>query len=101
MTLSSHADRKPVATTSSTISRYGRPRARLAAQMAMNSKTPVRFSTATISIIPSSRKMTFQSMPESSEKKACSASVAPMSSISTAPPSAAATRCTHSVAIST
>ena len=44
--------------------------------------------------------MTFQSMPDSSEKNACSASVAPMSSISAAPPSAAATRWIFSVAIS-
>ena len=61
-----------------TITRNGRPRARFAAQIARYSNTPVRFSTATISIMPSSRKMTFQSMPASSEKNACSASVAPM-----------------------
>ena len=75
-----------------TITRNGWPRARLVAQMAMYSNTPVRLSTATMSIMPSSRKMTFQSMPASAEKNACSASVAPMSSISAAPPSAAATR---------
>jgi hypothetical protein len=44
--------------------------------------------------------MTFQSMPASSEKNACSASVAPTRSISAAPPRAAVTRCTFSVAIS-
>lgn len=78
VTLSSQADNEPVATISRTISRYGLPRARRAAQIAMNSKIPVRFSTATISIMPSSRNRTFQSMPVCSEKNACSASVAPM-----------------------
>lgn len=67
----------------------------------MNSKTPVRLSTETISIIPRSRKMTFQSMPASSEKKAWSASVTPSASMITAPPRAAFTRCTHSAAIRT
>ena len=83
-----------------TITRNGRPLARLTDQMAMYSKAPVRFSTATISIMPRSRTSTFQSMPASCEKNACSASVAPISSISTAPPSAAATRWIFSVAIS-
>jgi hypothetical protein len=53
-----------------------------------------------MSIMPSSRNTTFQSMPACSLKTACSASVAPMSSISTAPPSAAATRWIFSVAMS-
>ena len=44
--------------------------------------------------------MTFQSMPESSEKNACSAFVAPSASMIDAPPSATATRWIHSVAIS-
>jgi len=52
----------------------------------------VRFITDTISIIPSSRKMTRQSIPDSSENKACSASVAPIISIREAPPTAATTR---------
>ena len=65
-------------TTSSTMSRNGRPRARLAAQMARNSNIPVRLRTATMSIIPMSRKMTLQSMPVSFEKKARSPLVAPM-----------------------
>jgi hypothetical protein len=73
----------------------------LAAQMAMYSNSPVRLTTATMSIMPSSRKMTFQSMPASSEKNAWSASVAPITSISAAPPSAAATRWIFSVAIRT
>ena len=100
MTLSSAADATAVTSTSMTITRNGRPWARFAAQIAMYSNAPVRFSTATISIMPSSRKMTFQSIPDSSEKNACSASVAPISNITTAPPRAAATRCTFSVAIS-
>jgi hypothetical protein len=88
-----------VTSTSSTITRNGRPPARFAAQTARYSNAPVRMTTATISIMPISRTMTFQSMPDSSEKNACSASVAPISSITAAPPSAAATRCTRSVAI--
>jgi hypothetical protein len=53
-------------------------------------------------IIPSSRKMTFQSTPVSGEKNAPSASLMPSASTSAAPPSAAAVRVTHrSVAIST
>ena len=65
--------------------RNGRPRARFAAQIARYSKRPVRRSTPTMIIMPSSRKMTFQSMPLSSEKNGVS-SVAPMTSISAAPP---------------
>ena len=99
VTLSSTADATAVTRTRMTMTRNGRPAARLTAQIARYSNTPVRCSTATMSIMPSSRKMTFQSMPASSEKNACSASVAPISSISAAPPSAAATRWTFSVAI--
>ncbi len=101
VTLSSSAEATAVTSTRITITRNGRPLARFAAQIARYSNTPVRCSTATMSIIPSSRKMTFQSMPACSEKNACSASVAPMTSMIAAPPSAAATRCTRSVAIST
>ena len=101
VTLSSAAEATAVTTTRMTMTRNGRPLARLAAQIARYSNTPVRLQDATMSIIPSSRKMTFQSMPDSSEKNACSASVAPISSISTAPPSAAATRWIFSVAIRT
>nr|WP_244359805.1 hypothetical protein [Microbispora triticiradicis] len=50
--------------------------------------------------MPSSRKITFQSMPECVEKKAASASVAWTSSMIPTPPRAAATRWTFSVAIS-
>jgi hypothetical protein len=99
VTLSSRADADPVNSTRMTIIRYGLPRARLAAQIATYSKTPVRLSTATTSIIPNNRNRTFQSMPDSSEKKAASASVAPMTSMMAAPPSAAATMCTRSVAM--
>ena len=66
--------------------------------MATYSKTPVRRSTETITIIPSSRKMTFHSMPVSSLKNAFSASVMCSSSISPAPPSATLVRWTLSVA---
>ena len=99
VTLSKPADATAVMTTRITMTGYGRPRARFTAQIARYSNSPVRRSTATMSIMPMSSMMTFQSMPASGEKNACSASVAPMSSISAAPPSAAATRCTHSVAI--
>ena len=101
VTLSSAAEATAVTTTRMTMTGNGRPRAFLAAQIARYSNRPVRFSTATISIIPSSRKMTFQSMPDSSEKNACSASVAPITSIIDAPPRAAATRWIFSVAIRT
>ncbi len=99
-TLSSSADAAAVITTSSTMSRYGLPRARLAAQIARCSKTPVCLSTPTITIMPSSRKMTFQSTPLSLEKNAASALLAWISSMIPAPPRAAATRWMRSVAIS-
>ena len=47
--------------------RSGEPLARLAAQIAMYSKTPVWRSTLTMIIIPNSRKMTSQSIPVSWE----------------------------------
>jgi hypothetical protein len=47
--------------------RSGEPLARLAAQIAMYSKTPVWRSTLTMIIMPSSRKMTSQSIPVSRE----------------------------------
>ena len=74
VTLSSAADTTPVTRTKITMIGNGRPRAFFAAQIATYSNSPVRLSTPTISIMPSSRKMTFQSMPDSSEKNACSAS---------------------------
>ena len=64
--------------TSSTIIRNGRARARCADQIARNSKTPVCRRTPTITIIPNSRKMTFQSIPVSSEKKMSWPRAAPM-----------------------
>ena len=82
-----------------TITRNGRSRVRFAAQIATYSKAPVRLSNDTINIIPSSRKMTFQSTPDSLEKNACSASVAPINSINDAPPRAAAIRWIFSVAM--
>lgn len=101
VTLSSPAEMNAVTSTRTTSTRNGRPRARRIAQIARYSNAPVCFTTATISIIPSSRTMTFQSIPASAEKNACSASVAPISSITTAPPSAAVTRWIFSVAIRT
>jgi len=52
-------------------------------------------------IIPSSRKMTFQSIPLSSKKKIPALSVAPSTTVSAPPVSATVTRGTFSVAIST
>ena len=49
------------------ITRNGEPPARLAAQIAVYSNTPVWRSTPTITIVPSSRKMTSQSIPVSRE----------------------------------
>ena len=68
VTLSSRAEATAVMMTRSTIIRNGRACARCADQMARNSKTPVCRRTPTITIIPKSRKMTFQSTPVSSEK---------------------------------
>jgi hypothetical protein len=99
VTLSIAADTTPVTTIRITMIGNGRPRARLAAQIATYSNRPVRFSTPTMSIMPSSRTMTFQSMPESSEKNACSAFVTPRASMIAAPPTATATRLIFSVAI--
>ena len=59
--------RLAVITISITISRKGLPRDRFAAQIARKSNTPVCLITPTMTIMPSSRKMTFQSMPSCSE----------------------------------
>jgi hypothetical protein len=63
--LSSRAEPTAVITTSITMTDQGRPRARLADQMARYSKTPVCRRMPTMIIIPSRRKMTFQSTPVS------------------------------------
>ena len=99
VTLSRSAEANAVMSTSRTIIRNGRPRARCAAQIARNSKTPVCRRIPTITIIPKSRKMTFQSIPVSSEKKMSWPRVAPMTTISAAPTSATVTRLKRSVAI--
>ena len=101
VTLSSRADATAVITISMTITANGRPRARLADQMARYSKTPVCLMTLTMIIMPSSRKMTFQSTPVSSLKNAVWASTTPRTTIAAAPVNAAATRWIRSVAIST
>ena len=67
VTLSSTGDAIAVMIISITMSRNGFPRDRLAAQIARKSNTPVCLITPTITIMPSSRKMTFQSMPSCSE----------------------------------
>ena len=67
VTLSSSAEATAVTSTNRIMIRSGEPSARLADQIAMYSKTPVCRSTPTIIIIPSSRKMTSQSIPVSWE----------------------------------
>ncbi len=101
VTLSSSAEAAAVITSNITMIRKGRPRARFAAQIAAYSNTPVWRTTPTITIIPSSRKTTFQSTPVSSLKNATCTSTTPSTTIAAAPPSAAATRWIRSVAIST
>ena len=85
VTLSSSAEATAVITISITITANGRPRARLADQIARYSNTPVCLTMLTMIIIPSSRKMTFQSTPVSSLKKAVFASTTPSSTITAAP----------------
>ena len=100
VTLSSAAEATAVITHSRAITRNGRPRARFAAQIATYSNTPVWRSTPTITIIPKSRKTTFQSIPVSSEKKVSSGPTMPTARTTPAPASAATTRLTFSEAIS-
>ena len=67
VTLSSRAEAAAVIMISMAMTRKGLAFALFTDQMARYSKRPVFFSTPTIIIMPRSRKMTFQSMPESSE----------------------------------
>ena len=67
VTLSSRADANAVTRTSRIMILSGDPPARLAAQIAMYSKTPVCRSTLTMIIIPSSKNITSQSIPVSRE----------------------------------
>ncbi len=101
VTLSRKADSTAVITTSMTMIRNGRPFAVFADQIARYSNTPVCRRIPTMIIIPSSRKTTFQSIPVSSEKNADASSVAPMTTMIAAPPSATSTRGSFSVAMKT
>jgi hypothetical protein len=67
VTLSSNAETTPVTRINSTSIRYGRPPDRFTTQIARNSKRPVSLTTLTMIIMPSSRKITFQSMPACAE----------------------------------
>jgi hypothetical protein len=67
VTLGRIADAAAVMRTRRIITRNGEPRARLAAQIATYSKPPVWRSTPTMTIVPSSRKITSQSIPVSCE----------------------------------
>src|SRR5918994_5758282 len=69
--------------------------------MATNSKTPLCRRTPTITIIPNSRKMTFQSIPVSSEKKISWPRTEPIATIAAAPRSATSVRLNFSVTITT
>ncbi len=67
VTLSSKAEANAVTSTSRIMIRSGDPRARLAAQIATYSNTPVCRSTLTMIIMPNSKKITSQSIPVSRE----------------------------------
>ena len=67
VTLSRRAEAPAVSRRSITKIRKGWPLAFFAAQMARYPNRPVCLSTPTITIIPKSKKITFQSMPNSSE----------------------------------
>ena len=67
VTLSRKADANAVIKTSRIMIRSGEPFARFTDQIAMYSKTPVWRSTPTMIIMPSSRKITSQSIPVSWE----------------------------------
>ncbi len=67
VTLSSKADANALTNTSRIMMRSGEPRARLAAQIAVYSNTPVCRSTPTMIIMPTNKKMTSQSIPVSWE----------------------------------
>ena len=79
VTLSRTGETAAVTRISSVSSRAGGPRDVRAAQRARNSKSPVCLRIPTITIIPKSRKMTFQSIPVSWSKNAVSASTSPIS----------------------
>ena len=99
VTLSKNAEASAVIRTSSSITRNGEPLARFTAQIATYSNTPVRRSTETMIIIPSSRKITSQSMPVSGEKNASSAEATPRARMMPAPASAVVTFGTRSLAM--
>ena len=73
--------------------------ARLAAQIAMYSKTPVWRSTETIIIMPNSKKMTSQSIPVSREKNRSSDSTTPRAATIAAPDNATNVLLTRSLAM--
>ena len=84
VTLSRNGDAMPVITISITISRKGLPRDRFAAQIARKSNTPVCLMIPTMTIMPSSRKMTFQSIPSCSEKNTSAPGISPSTAITPA-----------------
>ena len=101
VTLSNSAEATAVTNTSRIMIRSGEPLTRLAAQIAVYSKTPVCRSTLTMIIIPNSRKMTSQSIPVSREKKTSSDPTTPSATTTAAPLRAARVLLTRSLAIST
>jgi hypothetical protein len=99
VTLSRNGEAMAVMAISITMSRYGRPCDRLAAQIARKSNTPVCLMMLTITIIPNSRKMTFQSMPSCSEKNTSDPGVSPSTAIAPAAISTVLTLSAFSVAM--
>ena len=85
--------------TSRIMIRSGEPLARLADQIAMYSNTPVCRSTPTMIIIPSSRKMTSQSIPVSWEKNTSAEPTTPTATTIAAPLSATTVLLMRSLAI--
>ncbi len=71
----------------------------MAAQIARKSNRPVCFRIPTMIIIPSSRKMTFQSMPSCSEKNTSEPGVSPRTVIRPAATRTVLTLSTFSVAM--
>src|ERR1700761_7951965 len=87
-TLGRMAEANAITTISSILMRKGEPLARLTAQIATYSNTPVWRRMLTIIIIPSIKKMTSQSIPLSSEKKTSGESITGRHTNSPAPPRA-------------
>ncbi len=94
VTLSMSADTTAVMIEMSTSRRYASPAVRSTASAASHSNKPVFARMLAMTIIPTSRKMTFQSTTASENASCCV--IRPSASTATAPTSAATVRCTRS-----